>query len=216
MSPTTRRPSHLVAAVVTAGTLALAGCSSGTNHGDSTSMSTSMSSTSSPSVPESSATEVNAADVSFAQGMIPHHRQAMDMSRLAESRAQDPRVIDLAGRIEAAQGPEIEVLTGWLEEWDQEPAADHGGHGGGDMAGGDAMGTMSEADMDALAGASGAEFDRRFLQQMIEHHSGAVRMAEAEIDDGRFAAAVQLAETIRRTQSDEIAEMERLLADLDD
>jgi uncharacterized protein (DUF305 family) len=203
MSASTRRLTTLVGAAVTAGTLTLAGCSSGMDHGDSTAMS------------ESAGAEFNAADATFAQGMVPHHEQAIEMARLAEGRAQDSRVLDLAGRIEAAQGPEIETLTGWLGDWGEETAEGHGGHGGGDAGGGhDAMGTMSQADMEALAGASGSDFDRLFLQQMIEHHTGAVSMAETEIDDGRFPAAVEMAESITRTQSEEIAEMEEILADL--
>ena len=76
------------------------------------------------------------------------------------------------------------------------------------------MGVMSQEDMDALGAASGAEFDSLFLEQMIEHHTGAVEMAETELDEGKFPGALEMAESIRASQSEEIAEMEQLLDEL--
>jgi uncharacterized protein (DUF305 family) len=73
---------------------------------------------------------------------------------------------------------------------------------------------MSEQDMQALTNATGAEFDRLFLTQMIAHHTGAVEMAQAELSEGRNTDALAMAESIRDGQSDEIAEMEQLLAEL--
>jgi uncharacterized protein (DUF305 family) len=140
--------------------------------------------------------------------MIPHHQQAIEMAKMATERAEDPRVFDLASRIEAAQQPEIDTLTGWLEEWGAEEdgmgGMDHGGmeHGGG---------TMSEEDVNALMAASGAEFDRLFLEQMIEHHTGAVETAVTEAADGQDTDAVAMAETIRDTQN---AEMRQMLTEL--
>jgi len=151
------------------------------------------------------------ADVTFAQGMIPHHQQAIEMAQMASERAQDPRVLDLASRIEAAQQPEIDTLTGWLEEWGAEEDGMGGtGHGGMGHGGG----VMSEEDMDALMAASGAEFDRLFLEQMIEHHTGAVEMAVTEAADGQNTDAVAMAGTIRDTQNAEIAEMRQMLTEL--
>ena len=143
--------------------------------------------------------------------MIPHHEQAIEMAQMAQERAEDPRVLDLAGRIEAAQQPEIETLTGWLEDWGVEDdgmgGMDHGGmdHGGG---------MMSEGDMVALMDASGGAFDRLFLEMMIEHHTGAVGMAGTETADGQNADAIAMAETIRDAQNAEIDEMEQLLTEL--
>ena len=149
----------------------------------------------------------NAADVAFAQGMIPHHQQAIDMSRLAPERAQSQQVKDLARQIEAAQGPEIETLTGWLRDWGAAPA-EHGSHG--DTGGYGGM--MSADEMARLERARGAEFDRAFLEMMIRHHEGAVTMARTELSDGQFPAAKQMAQQIIDTQQAEIDTMRTLLA----
>ncbi|GAA0503560.1 DUF305 domain-containing protein [Saccharopolyspora thermophila] len=147
----------------------------------------------------------NAADVAFAQGMIPHHQQAIDMSRLAPERAQSQQVKDLARQIEAAQGPEIHTLSGWLRDWGApEPhgGMDHGGMGG----------MMSADEMAQLQAARGTEFDRLFLTMMIRHHEGAVAMARTELAEGRFPAAKQMAQQIIDAQQAEIATMKGLLA----
>jgi uncharacterized protein (DUF305 family) len=205
MTRTTARPPRLAGALI-AGALVLAGCADDTagsaHNGHATSSSESSAGT------EASA---NAADTAFAQGMLEHHRQAIEMSRLAEVRAADPRVLDLAGRIEAAQAPEIDTLTGWLTDWGVEDmgGTEHGGIDHGDMGG-----MMSADQMNALTDASGAEFDRLFLELMIEHHRGAVDMAVTEAAGGQNANAVTMAENIRDTQSAEIAEMQALLTEL--
>lgn len=202
-----RTPARLpgLAAAIVIGTLVLAGCGENTDAGHG--------STSDHNASTSTSTGAEAAfndtDTTFAAGMVPHHQSAIEMAQLAEGRAADPRVLDLADRIEAAQGPEIETLTGWLEQWG---AGD--GHDMDDGMGHGASGMMSEEDMQALRNATGAAFDRLFLEQMIVHHTGAVEMAETELEDGRSTDALALAETIRDSQSAEIAEMERLLAEL--
>lgn len=148
----------------------------------------------------------NAADVEFAQGMIPHHEQAIEMAELASSRARSDQVKDLAERIQAAQDPEIETMKGWLEDWDEpaEPSMDHGGSTDGGM--------MAEAEMVDLEGASGEAFDQLFLEMMTKHHQGAVDMAEREVSEGKFADAKELAERIIDTQQAEIEEMDELLS----
>lgn len=151
----------------------------------------------------------NAQDVTFAQGMIPHHRQALEMAELAADRASSTQVKDLAARIERAQDPEIGKLTGWLRTWGEdvpeEGATEHGSHGGG-MAG-----MTDDAGMEELAKASGEAFDIAFLTLMVEHHEGAVDMAGTERDKGRYAPAKSLADDIVTGQSAEIAEMNELL-----
>jgi uncharacterized protein (DUF305 family) len=204
MTPTARL-TRLAAALV-AGVLTLTACGDGDDAGHS-----SMGSNDTSASAESSAeADFSDADVTFAAGMIPHHQSAIDMAQVAEGRAADPRVLDLAARIEAAQGPEIEILSGWLDQWgaDGESEMDHGGmdHGSGGM--------MSEQDMQALMNATGAEFDRLFLTQMIAHHTGAVEMAQAELSEGSNTDALAMAESIRDSQSAEIAEMEQLLAEM--
>ncbi|WP_318204760.1 DUF305 domain-containing protein [Streptomyces sp. SCL15-4] len=157
--------------------------------------------------PSASAGAHNAQDVAFAQGMIPHHRQALEMAGLAAGRASSARVKDLAARIEKAQDPEIRTLTGWLKSWgEQVPMAgmDHSGHAG-------MTGMMSEADMAALKKATGKDFDTRFLSLMVEHHQGAVEMATTEKRKGRSGDAKAMADAIVTAQDAEIKEMKRLL-----
>jgi uncharacterized protein (DUF305 family) len=152
----------------------------------------------------------NDADVMFAQQMIPHHEQAIEMAELAETRAASQEVKDLAGDIETAQDPEIETMTGWLGAWgeDMPGQGEHGGrHDTTDMPG-----MIDEEAMSDLEAATGEEFDRLFLTSMIEHHEGALDMARAEQEDGEYPDAIALAEDIEAAQRAEIATMKELLA----
>jgi uncharacterized protein (DUF305 family) len=157
----------------------------------------------------------NAQDVAFAQGMIPHHRQALEMARLAADRSASAEVEDLAARIEKAQDPEITTMTGWLTAWGEEvpeaagsaesmPGMDHSAHSG-------MPGMMDGQDMAELEKASGRAFDTRFLTMMVEHHQGAVEMAGTEKADGRYAPVKALADDIVTAQNAEITEMNTLL-----
>ncbi|KQZ83123.1 hypothetical protein ASD56_12385 [Microbacterium sp. Root166] len=152
----------------------------------------------------STSATANDADVMFAAMMIDHHAQAVEMSDLVlEKEDVDPRVTELAEQIKAAQQPEIELLQGWLEDWNAEPDGMAGmGHGDG---------MMTEGDMKALEEASGTDASRLFLEQMIEHHEGAVDMAQTEVDNGRDADAIALAEEIIEAQTAEIEAMRSLL-----
>ncbi|MGV9340528.1 DUF305 domain-containing protein [Streptomyces sp. NPDC003688] len=152
----------------------------------------------------------NTQDVTFAQGMIPHHQQALEMARLATGRTDSTQVKDLAARIEKAQDPEIRTMSGWLKSWgEQAPMAgmDHSAHTG--MSG--MTGMMSGDDMADLEKKKGAAFDSAFLSLMIRHHQGAVEMATTEKDKGRYAPATKLADAVIDGQSAEIAEMKKLL-----
>lgn len=184
-----------------------------------------------PSSPNVTSNEShNDADVMFAQGMIPHHQQAIEMSdMLLGKQGIDPEVVTLANEIKNAQGPEIEQLQGWLQEWGASstpaptstgmPGHNMPGHempSGSDMGempgmGGGGHGMMSEADMAALQNAQGAEARRLFLTQMIEHHKGAIMMAQQEIDNGQFPAAVEMARNIVSSQQAEIDTMQGML-----
>ncbi len=159
---------------------------------------------------DSTAADFNDADVAFAQGMIPHHRQAVEMAVLADDRAASEEVKDLATRIEAAQDPEIETMKGWLEDWGKDDEPDSDGMAG--MDGGGMSGMMSEDDMTMLEELEGVEFDQQFLEMMAEHHRGAIEMAQTEIEDGRFSDAIALAEEIVESQMAEVQEIEELLA----
>jgi uncharacterized protein (DUF305 family) len=163
---------------------------------------------------DTTAAAFNDADVEFAQGMIPHHRQAVEMADLAPTRAQSPQVKKLAARIKAAQDPEITTMSGWLKSWGKEVPQDMDhdgmGHGSTDM-GEDMPGMMSDEQMDELEAAKGTAFDRAFLEMMIEHHQGAIEMAKTEQLDGKDPAAKKLAATIEKAQTAEIAQMNELL-----
>lgn len=155
----------------------------------------------------------NDADTQFAQMMIVHHEGAIEMAELAAQQATTAEVKALADRIAGAQGPEIELMTSWLESWDEElPAeAEMGGmdHGPMEMDGMD-----QEAVMEQLVSLSGTEFDRRFLELMTDHHRGAIEMSEEFRATGQNTAALQLAGVIIDAQTTEITEMENLRQDL--
>ena len=198
------RRTAVMAATVTAG-LVLAACGGSSDSGSGGHDSH----TSGSSSPSSSTAAHNAQDVSFAQGMIPHHQQALEMAKLAAGRASSAKVKDLATRIEKAQDPEIRTMSGWLESWGQSvpsamPGMDHSAHSG--MAG-----MMDSKDMDKLEKASGADFDTMFLTMMIEHHKGAVQMAGTEKAKGAYAPATSMADAIITGQTAEITEMNKLL-----
>lgn len=166
-----------------------------------------------------SAGKHNSADVAFAQGMIPHHRQAVEMSDLAAERAGSARVKKLAAEIKKAQGPEIRTMKGWLKSWD-EPVPDPsdgedesgGSHDGHDSHGDHEMpGMLTDTDMEVLAESEGEAFDAAFLELMIEHHEGAVDMADTERAEGTYPEAKDMAKEIVSSQSAEITAMNELL-----
>ena len=190
-----KRTFALIAAIpLTAVVLAACSSTSSTNPG--ASMPNAGQSTNSPMMH-------SAGDITFAQAMIPHHQQAVQMAKLASTRASDPRVKDLAARIEAAQDPEIMKMTGWMSSW--------GASMPSDMAGMDMPGMMSTADMTALTAATGTAFDKAFLTMMIAHHTGALAMAKIELASGADADAKALAQSIIDGQTKEITEMKAIL-----
>ncbi|MFK4116212.1 DUF305 domain-containing protein [Microbacterium sp. NPDC006705] len=196
------------AALTLAAALALAGCADGSGSQSMPGMD--HGSSSSPSSSSTVTADFNDADVMFAQMMIPHHQQAVEMAdMILNKEGIDPGVLTLASDIKAAQQPEIDQLQSWLDEWgadmpdmDSMEGMDHGG------------GMMSEDDMAALEAATGAEASRLFLEQMTMHHEGAIEMAQDEVDNGQNPDAVEMAQTIVDTQTAEITEMQELLAQL--
>ncbi|MFD9418779.1 DUF305 domain-containing protein [Streptomyces goshikiensis] len=185
-----------------AASLVLAACGSS----DDTSAGNTPSPSASSSAPASQG-EHNAADVAFAKGMLPHHRQAVEMADLAPTRAASAEVKTLADEIRKAQDPEIQTMSGWLASWGEqvpsEGAMDHSAHG---MAG-----MMTAEDMDRLKASSGKAFDTAFMEMMIKHHEGAVAMAKTEKVDGSFPEAKTIADAIITSQTAEIARMNNLL-----
>jgi len=182
-------------------TVALAACSPATEpmpggHHDTSSAA--------PATPGSSAGAFNDADVAFASGMIPHHEQAIEMADIIlEKEGVDDRVVELAQQIKDAQGPEIAEMTSWLSAWGVATATGPSGH--------DGHGMMSEEDLTALADAGGPDASQMFLTQMIEHHEGAISMAETEASEGKNEDAIKLAERIIADQNEEIIEMKAML-----
>ncbi|ETK36731.1 DUF305 domain-containing protein [Microbispora sp. ATCC PTA-5024] len=159
----------------------------------------------------SPAADHNDRDVWFAQMMIPHHRQAVEMAKLAEDRAVGSQVKELAQKIRAAQDPEIQTMTGWLESWGVQAPGESAMPMDHDMPGMEMPGMMSGTDMKKLEGLSGTTFDRAFLTMMIEHHHGAITMAEEEQGAGVYEPAIQMAASIISSQSAEIRTMKQLL-----
>jgi uncharacterized protein (DUF305 family) len=154
----------------------------------------------------------NADDVTFAQQMVPHHSQALDMAKLVPSRSTNPKVVDLASRIAKAQDPEIQQMQSWLTSWGAGmsgmPGMTHESMPG---MSGSMPGMMSDDDMKKLEAAKGADFDKMWLDMMIKHHQGAVEMAKTELSKGSNADAKALAQKIIDAQQAEITEMRGLL-----
>ncbi len=152
---------------------------------------------------------VNGADVTFAQMMIPHHEQAIEMAELA----LDPKagagapVRALATAIRGAQDPEIATMKGWLSSWGAPLAPDPAKHDMSKM-----QGMMSADEMRTLGQQTGAAFDKRWLEMMIRHHEGAIVMAKDVTSGGSFAAVKALAGQVIAGQQAEIDQMRRLLA----
>ncbi|MGN7200745.1 DUF305 domain-containing protein [Arthrobacter sp. SAFR-044] len=206
---------NLSIAAALAASLGLAGCAADTgsgsgmpmDHGSSGAMSSNMPSASNmPNMRPGASADHNQADVMFAQMMVPHHAQAVEMSGIILAKTDMPaEVTALATKIKAAQAPEIEQMTGWLTGWNVPTMmSDDSGHG---MAG-----MVDDQGIDKLKSATGTEAAKLFLEQMIGHHEGAIDMAQQEISAGKFPDAVKLGHDIVDAQQSEITQMKQLLA----
>ena len=154
-----------------------------------------------------------AADVAFIQGMIAHHRQALDMTALVPSRTQSESIRLLAERIEVSQTDEIAMMSRWLESRGEAvPAAgDHAHHQGGAAR---MPGMLTAEEMATLAEARGAAFDRVFLESMIRHHEGALVMVGrllATPGAGQEVDVYRIASEVDSDQRIEIARMQQML-----
>lgn len=195
---TMRRRLPAIGAILGAITIGISACGTSSNHASH--MSSDMPHSSSTAAAQN---DHDDADVMFARMMVPHHQGAIEMAKLAPSRAASADVKDLAVQIEAAQDPEIRTMQGWLSAW---------GTSASDQMMHDVPGMMSSTDMAALTSATGAAFDRQFLTGMIAHHQGAIEMAKTEIVDGRFEPAKAMARNIVTSQQAEIDRMRSLLS----
>ena len=155
------------------------------------------------------------ADAEFMTGMIGHHAQAVEISRLVPTRAQSPAVKRLAERIINAQEDEIATMQQWLRDRGQPvPDAAHAHH-----AAGHAMmpGMLTPEQVAQLQRATGAEFDRLLLNLMIQHHRGAVSMVQRLFGTqgaGQDETVFKFASDVNVDQTTEIARMQRMLADV--
>ncbi len=195
---TTRR----VAAVLAAAALTLSACGDDTDQAASP-------------IPDSK--PFNQADVEFATEMIIHHSQALTMVDMAAPReGLSPRLTALLEEIRTAQTQEAELMTDWLEDWGQPVPNNPRSHSGMDHGEledmpSDMPGMMSDDQLGMLEDSSGDAFEEMWLEMMIEHHEGAIEMAEAEAADGEFPETVELAEQVATDQAAEIERMEKLL-----
>lgn len=159
----------------------------------------------------------NEADVAFLQQMIPHHRQALVMSRMALTHSDSPEVRALATRIRQTQAREIATMTAWLKAWGETVPRGGGAMDGMNGIGRDDDGATSMPGMmngrptARLNGTTGRAFDTMFLTMMIEHHEDALDMAQTELAKGSYGPAKDLAADIIRTQTAEIADMRVML-----
>lgn len=195
-----------------AAALAITGCSGGGSHEGHSEEGGSHEEHSASSSP--SYEDVNQADVDYARGMIMHHEQAVEMSDIVLKKSGvDPEVSTMATKIKKAQKAEVKEMQSWLEDWGED-TSDHGGHGESGGGGMDHEGMVSPEDVAELKKADGKRASQLFLDQMIEHHQGAVTMAEDHRREGENSTAVDLSATVIKDQKAEIKEMREMRASL--
>ena len=187
-----------IAAVLITGQLVLAACGGGSDHHSSATTDTTQT---------NSNRGFNDADIMFAQMMIPHHEQALELADMAldPTLMASEQVKVLASQIKAAQDPEIDVMTQWLSEWDQ-PLMDMSEDHSMTMEG-----MLSVDELSALGQMNGEEFDQAWIQAMIAHHKGAIEMADTVKAAGASALVQELADAIIQAQKSEIDTLELLL-----
>ena len=171
----------------------------------------------------------NQADVTFVTRMLPHHEQAVELADLALELSENQEVLDLAERVKAAQDPEIDTLNQWLDGWG--PAATAAPAPAPAPAPADPAAPAPPADpaapavpaapaspdgmltteqMDTLANSRGDQFDQLWIQMMIEHHQGAVALADAVLQSGENPEVKHLAQNTKRAQTAQVRELRML------
>jgi uncharacterized protein (DUF305 family) len=158
---------------------------------------------------QTSSSTFNNTDVTFSQQMILHHEQAIEMADIAATHAQSPQVKQLAAQIKAEQGPQIQVMAGWLRAWGKPVPSEAPGMNVPDQS--QIPGMMSVQEMERMDTVHGTAFDHTFLGMMIGHHEGAVAMAKREQAAGANSEAKRLAQQIETTQTSQIYQMQQLL-----
>ena len=182
MSPTTRRAAGALVALAIVGLLVLLTVSAGS---------------------ESESTSARQIDGAFLAAMVPHHQEAVDMASLARARAEHREIKKLASGVVDTQNREMQDMTFAHQRIFGEPLPDSGMAHGGLGLSEDEMGMSM--DMGELENAR--EFDRTFIDMMIRHHQGAIRMAQAQLQRGEDPELKALARAIVVAQSREIEQM---------
>ena len=196
------RAAALLAAAATS--LSLSACSTATKTAEDHSAHSS-----SAAAPQSAAH--NEDDVLFAQLMIPHHQQAVELADMVPERSTNPEVLALAAKIAGAQQPEIDTMKAQLKKWGVNPAEmqHESGHAGMSMEG-----MVDDSTMLNLRGLKGTDFDILWLTSMIGHHQGAIEMAKVESEAGKSPEMTALARSIITAQQAEIDQMKKMLQNL--
>jgi len=144
-------------------------------------------------------------DLMFAQMMVPHHQQALTMAELAQTRAENPQVRDIASRIRSEQSPEIDQMKTWLAE---------SGVSENDLMNMPMEGMLTDEELSHLKSISGHAFDVLYLQDMIKHHQGAIAMVSM-IRNSKNPEVKTFGESIVSSQTVEISEMQKMLSELE-
>ena len=153
-----------------------------------------------------SASDLEMNEYMFAEMMIPHHQQAVDMSDLALKKSTNPKILDLAQRIKSAQSSEIIQMQSWLGGKEAKSMmSDHSGHSMGGM--------LTDEEFSKLESSSGVTFDTLFLEGMIVHHEGAIDMAQM-IKETTTQEVNTFGLNVVEVQSEEIREMKEILESL--
>lgn len=153
----------------------------------------------------------NAADRTFAETMVPHHKQAIDLSTMASERSADPELLTLAGEIVATQQPEVNILNVFLVQWNENPDAQTDPGSGDDPGEPSIPGMVDEATVAKLESLRGPEFDKLWLQSMIGQLQGGVAIADDEVANGANVDAVAVARTMTAGLQARIAQIKKML-----
>lgn len=150
----------------------------------------------------------NDTDVMFLQMMVAHHGQGLEMVRLAGEHARRAEIRTLAKAIDVTQTDEVELMTGWLKQWQAPTTVDHAPSAHADHGGLPATGAEEIA---ALRKAKGPAFETAFLNLFVAHQHNAVEMAQLETEQGSNAEAKAFADRVRASRADQIRQMLRLM-----
>lgn len=153
----------------------------------------------------SKVSDLSSADIMFLQMMIPHHQQAIEMSKLAATNSQNPELLTLAEKIKTDQSAEISMMRNWLSIAGASEDMGQMSHG--------MSGMLSDEDLKKLQSSTGKDFDKRWLQAMTGHHDGAIGMADM-IKDAKNAKVKAFGSKIIADQSAQIEQMKIMLAQL--